>query len=201
MAQTDEEAVSREFISNYITFLHVDSTQDTPAPTNTQEEAPILSAPLPAPTTYTTRRRATKDNNAYKRLSKILKDCYRSLTGEKVPEEVRKHSCKENYFLMVATLLERKGKLAEAESLFQQAMTLFAEQIEEDLAEQPEYLQHLRELIPRHERALFCYRHSHSPVDESMRVLYDFENMRQKGKFYKAKKEVEDLRKEHGLAL
>jgi hypothetical protein len=80
-------------------------------------------------------------------------------------------------------------------------MTLFCQQIEKDLFDQPEYLQHLRELVPRHEKALWCYRHSNSPVEESMKILYDFENMRQKGKFYKAQKEVEDLRKQHGLPL
>lgn len=82
-----------------------------------QEVAPITPTPI-APTPNTTantvssRRRDTKDNNAYKRLSKIFKDCYRTLNGEKVPEEVRRHSYKENYFLMIATLLERQGKLA-----------------------------------------------------------------------------------------
>lgn len=80
-------------------------------------------------------------------------------------------------------------------------MILFGEQIEDELADQPQYLQHLKQLIPRHEKALWCYRHSHNPVDESMRILYDYENMRQKGKFHKAREEIEHLRKEHGLPL
>ncbi len=123
-----------------------------------------------------------------------MKDCYRQLTGEKVPEEVRKYSYKENYFLMIVTLIERQGKLQEAERLFEEKMTLFARQIEEELSNQPEYLQHLQQLIPRHRNALWLFRHSNDPVEESMKELYDFANMRQKSKFYKAEKEVKELR-------
>jgi hypothetical protein len=198
--QTDEEAVNTEFISNIFGSIHHPESSTNPEETLIPEETPN-SPPFATGSSYTARRRTTKDNIAYKRLSKLMKDCYRTLTGEKVPEEVRKHSYKENYFLMVVTLLEKEGKLSKAEDLFDQAMTRFGKQIEEELSDQPEYLQHLKELIPRHQRALWLFRHSNNPVEDSMKELYDFANMRQKGKFYKAEKEVKELRQQHGLPI
>jgi hypothetical protein len=39
------------------------------------------------------------------------------------------------------------------------------------------------------------------PVEESMKILYDYDHMRQKQHFIKALKEIVELRKEHGLPI
>lgn len=89
---------------------------------------------------------------------------------------------------MIITLLEKEGKLSESEGLFNDRVALFAEEIEVVYADQPEYLQHLKVLIQRHLKAfsVFMSFPESRPVEASMKILYDYESMRQKRHFKRA---------------
>jgi hypothetical protein len=127
-ALADGTPISIRNISSEVEYLD-DPTEDSSNNSGDSNSQTPLQNP-PAPTPKNSKRSSIKDNIAYKRISKIMQDCYRSLTGTKVPLEIKRHYYKENYFLMLITLLEKEGKLWDVEGLFQERMTLFAQRIE-----------------------------------------------------------------------
>ena len=100
---------------------------------------------------------------------------------------------------MIITCLEKEGKLDEVVELFGEKMEEFTARIEKEYQGQPDYLNQLKTLIKRHMEVLEVFMTEQRPVEASLKILYDYNKMRQKHHFEKALREIKELRAGLGL--